>query len=95
MIEFTVKPDHGEPFDITAASRDVFLWEKAYRGAAFSNLRGGGTMTELYQLAHTACRRQGMFAGSLDEFADTHDLAFEEDQDDEPDPTQPDHSPDE
>lgn len=87
MIEFTVVPDNGDQYQLTAGSRDIVLWEKAHRGASFSQIKDNLTMTALYQIAHVAARRQGTFTGTLDEFEQQNELVFTDS--DEPDPTQP------
>lgn len=91
MIEFTVVPDGGETYVVTATSRDVFVWEKLGKGRSLSQMKANLHMADMYQLAHLASKRQQLFAGSLEEFTDSCDLQFEED--DEPDPTQPEASP--
>jgi hypothetical protein len=44
-------------------------------------------MADMYKLAHLASKRQQLFNGTLDEFASSCDIDFEEEE--EPDPTQP------
>lgn len=70
-------PDGGEPYTMTAGARDIMLWEKTHRGASFSQIKDNLTMTALYQIAHVAARRQGLFAGTLDEFENTAELVFD------------------
>lgn len=89
MIDFTVKPDNGEEYQVTAEARDVLLWERATKYASVSKLGENPSMTDLYGLAYHASRRQGLFTGNLEEFEKTCDLDFERGGDDEPDPTQP------
>ena len=76
MIDFTIKPDAGDEYDITATSRDVLMWEKTTKGAVFSKLMEQLTMVDLFKVAYFACKRQGMFAGTQAEFEATHELAF-------------------
>lgn len=85
MFSFTVKPDEGEEYELTATSRDIYFWEKTHKDASFDNFREATNMVELYEVAHVAARRQGKTDLSLDEFVNTCDLAFEEEE--EPDPT--------
>ena len=89
MIDFKVQRDGGDEFEVKATTRDVLLWEKAKPGKrAFSNFAGGASMVDMYSLAHTAARRQGLFDGSLQEFEESCELVFE-DPEGEADPTQP------
>lgn len=90
MIEFKVRPAHGEPYTVTATSRDVFVFEKVSRGRTMSHFKIDLRMEDMYRLAHIASKRQQLFAGSLDEFAEACDLEFEDD--DDLDPTQPEAS---
>lgn len=89
MIDFTIKPDNGEEFQVTAEARDVLVWERTTKYASVSKLSENTSMVDLYKLAHIASRRLGMFTGSLKDFEETCDLDFEHTtDDDEPDPTQ-------
>jgi hypothetical protein len=90
MIDFKVQPEHGEAFEVKADSRDIYVWEKAGRGRSMAKLLSDLHMTELYQVAHIAARRQQLFMGSLDEFAECV-LHFETDDDEgeDADPTRP------
>ena len=91
MYPFIVKPDNGEPYEVTAGPRDILVWEKTTRGKSF----GGDLMdvkalqlTDMYKLAWIASRRLGLFAGTLQEFEESVDLIGNQ-PDGEPDPTQP------
>lgn len=86
MLDFTVVPDGGEKFEVKATTRDVLLWEKAGKGRSMATLLGDISIEKMYQLAHLAARRQGLFAGTLAEFEETCELEFEETGD--VDPTQ-------
>lgn len=90
MIEFTIAPDDGDPYEVTATARDVLLWEKTTKGRSFAALMDDVRMTDMYALAHAASRRQRLFTGTLAEFERDCELEFEEAE--EPDPTQPDLS---
>lgn len=96
VIELVVRPLDGDEYTLTADSRDLFVWEKttgAGRGfmeAAF-NEHGLPRFGPLYQVAHIAARRQQMFTGTLDEFAEQHVIEFEVQT--QPDPTGPGASP--
>lgn len=86
MIDFKIKPDGGEEFDVKAGTRDILLWERTSRGKSFSKLMNDLNMGDLYSLAHMACKRQQLYTGSLAEFEEGCELVFEVE---EPDPTQP------
>lgn len=93
MFEFKVIPDGGEPYELTATSRDVYTWERTSKGRNLRTLRDGIAMADLYELAWIAARRQGLT--TLDNpraFADSADLEFEEEDQEEPDPTNQDRS---
>lgn len=87
MITFTVAPESGDPYEVTATSRDVYVWEKTSKGRSMSQLRADVRIEDLYRLAHLASKRLQLFTGSLEEFTESCDLEFEEDQDEGP--TQP------
>lgn len=94
MFEFKVIPDGGEPYELTATSRDVYTWERISKGRNLRTLRDGIAMADLYELAWIAARRQGLTsADTLRAFSDCTDLEFEEEEDqEEPDPTNQDRS---
>jgi hypothetical protein len=89
MMTFKVIPDGGEPYQVTAHSRDVLVWEKSGKGRTFSQLADHLSMTDMYGLAFVAARRQGMFSGTLQDFEQSADMMpVDVDEDDEdPDPT--------
>jgi hypothetical protein len=90
MIDFTVTPDGGTPFEVKATSRDIYMWEKTDKTHR-RNMRMLLTempMAELYPLAHIAARRKGLYTSDFEEFERTCDLSFALEED-EPDPTQP------
>lgn len=91
MITFKVTPDGEEPYDVKAGSRDIVFWEKTTKGAALIQLREGLKLTDLYKIAWIACRRQSLFAGSLEDFEKNCEIDYEEEP--EPDPTPPAPSP--
>lgn len=92
MITLTITPDNGEPYKVTATSRDVFAWEKTTKGnKSFVDLLNEPTLVDLYRVAHLACWRQGLFTGNQAEFEATCEVTagFEDaEEDEEPDPTQ-------
>lgn len=75
MIKFKVKPDDGEPYEVTATSRDVFTWERTNRtNKVFADLAERQSMVDMYHVAHVAAVRLGLFTGGLDQFQSTCDL---------------------
>lgn len=96
-LYWTAVPDDGEPFAVTATSRDILRWEKAKPGRSITQLVGGEPrMADAYSLAHTAAVRAGDFTGSLAQFEDSVDLDGREPEDEDDDaaadeegPTQP------
>lgn len=93
MIEFTVKPDNGEEYEVTATSRDVLVWEKTCKGRSFVKMMSELPLADLYRIAWIASRRLGLYAGKLEEFESGVDLHFDEDEE-SADPTPPAVSPD-
>lgn len=85
MIDFGITPDGGNHYKVTATARDILAWEKR-TGKSWSLIRDGLPMGDLYNIAHVASLRQGMFSGNLDEFEKTVDI--DPGGNDEPDPTQ-------
>lgn len=88
MFTFTVKPDGGETFTVTATTRDVLIWEKADPKRSFADFTRGVSLEDMYTLAHTAARRQNLYPGTLAEFETSVDLEFEQEVEAE-DPTPP------
>jgi hypothetical protein len=90
VYDFTVRPDDGDPYSVTAESRDVLAWEKSGKGRVYSNLvRGTVHMADVYVLAHLASRREGLFTGTLSEFEKTAtvELGSKDEEDEAADPT--------
>lgn len=91
---FTIRPDNGEEYELKATSRDVYMWERTGRDRSLQSFMSDISLSACYEIAHIAARRQQTFAGTLEEFAASHDLDFREEQvEEEPDPTQPGASP--
>jgi hypothetical protein len=88
MLDFKIRPDSGAPYEVTATTRDLYVWEKAGPKRSMNKLLQDMSIVDLYQVAHVASRRRQLFEGSLEEFAQTCDMDFEV-QKEEPDPTQP------
>ncbi|HEY0638716.1 MAG TPA: hypothetical protein VGD67_13785 [Pseudonocardiaceae bacterium] len=92
MITFKVTPDDGEPYEVTAGSRDVYRWEKTGRGRSFAQFQSDLRMTSMYELAHAAATRQGLYTSDLTAFIDAHELetvAARDEDDEGRDPTRP------
>lgn len=94
MIDFTVKPDGAEPYQVTATARDVLVWEKAAKSRTFVKMMSELPLADLYIIAHIASRRHGLFSGNLHDFENSVDLVFEGEDEDSADPTPPAVSPD-
>lgn len=94
MFTFTVTPDGGAPYEVTATSRDVLHWERITKGKTALSLAENGSMADLYSVCHLAAQRRGLYSGSRDEFEQTNDIEPHDDEegDGEPDPTPPAHS---
>lgn len=88
MIGFKVVPEGGDEYEVTATSRDVYLFEKLNKGKTFQSLVNNLEMGDMYRLAHLASKRQQLFTGTLEEFTDSCDLEVNSD-DEEPGPTPP------
>lgn len=91
MIDFTIKSDDNEQFDVTADTRDVYVWEKRSGGKkTLADLGNKPAMVDLYSIAYQASRRTGHIPTAMTEpqFAERFLLDFEFAQD-PPDPTQP------
>jgi len=93
MFEFKVTPDDGDPFEVSADSRDVLVWERTNHGKrVMATLLDNMSITDMYQVAHIAARRQGLYPDDLKTFEQTCVLGF--DASEPPDPTPPDQSND-
>jgi hypothetical protein len=92
MITFKVTPDGGDPYELVATSRDVYVWEKKGKDRTFFSLMKSMSMVSLYELCHVAAKRQQTFSGTLDEFVESHTLEIESSDDEldvnDLDPTQ-------
>lgn len=90
MITVTLRPDHGEPFEVTAGTRDIYTWEKTSKGKTFSQLQEDPSVVDMYEIAWHAARRQGLFTGPLADFVATYELEQEDsDGDEKPVPFDP------
>lgn len=79
-ITFRLTPDVGEPYEVRASGRDIYVWETRYPDKTVSGLWARLAMVDLYTLAHTAAQRQGLFTGSLNDFVTTHEIDFDTDE---------------
>lgn len=94
MISFLIRPDNGEPYKLTAESRDIYVWEKTTKsGKVFNEAVANTSMIDCYEMAHIAARRQGLIPRdvTLQQFVDMHNLEGYNGADDEDsaDPTHP------
>ena len=89
MFAFTVTPDNGESYKVTAGTRDVLKWERTTKGASLQQLHDGLRITEMYRIAYIAVTRQGLYVGTLAEFEATCELDFEDDEEGEVDGLDP------
>lgn len=87
MFRFKVMPDAGEPFEVTATTRDIAKWERTTKGASLAGLQSDLRAVDLYKVAFHAVTRQGLYSGALKDFEDSVDLDVLDDDQDEPDPT--------
>jgi len=87
LFDFKVKPDAGEPYDVTATTRDIVTWERGGKDRSFSQFGETMRMGDMYGLAHAASKRQGLFSGDLATFEATVDLELVAEGD--ADPTKP------
>jgi hypothetical protein len=99
-VPFKITPDGGDPYRVVADTRDIYTWEKTTPNKSITLQQAMEELrfAELYRIAWIAARRQGMYAGTLDDFAATHQVEpnqEDDDQEEDPDavPTQPGGSP--
>jgi len=85
MITMTVQPDDGDPFEVKAGTRDIYVWEKTNRGKTFAELMKNMAIVDLYEIAHIAARRQGLYQGTLRDLVETCEIETELDEEDEDD----------
>ena len=95
MFTATITPPGGEPYALTADSRDVVEWELADHKRYLGQLQQRTSMSAIGQLLCFAARREGRFSGTEREFITTHVIDLQEPDDDGDDdelgPTQPVH----
>jgi hypothetical protein len=95
MFTFTVEPDNGDPYEVTAKSRDLVRWEKLGGGRSLGKFEHNASMAWITEIAHVASVRQGLYSGSRDSFLTEVDVALHQqkkpapDGEGESDPTQP------
>ncbi|WP_181778926.1 hypothetical protein [Pseudonocardia pini] len=69
---FTVRPDDGDPYQVTADLRDVVAWEDAKPGRKVVDLmKNDYTARDVYELARLAAKRDGREVGSVKDFMRT------------------------
>lgn len=89
MITIRVTPDAGEPYEVTAGSRQVMLWEQTGRNNTLARLNENPRMEDFYFIGHLSAVKAGKFTGSLDEFKNSVDLEMIPPHVDAEDPTRP------
>ena len=82
MFDFKIIPDGGEPFEVSAKSRDIVQWERRFR-SNLGRLQQTMSMSGLTELAFVAAQRQGLFQGDYKSFEDSVDLDLLGDDEDE------------
>lgn len=82
MFTFTVLPDNGKEYEVTATSRDVRAWEKKHRDNSLMKLTQDLKLDDLYQVAYIASVRQGLYSGSQADFEASVDLEMEAEAED-------------
>jgi hypothetical protein len=83
MFDFKITPDEGDTFELTAGMRDIVMWERTHKGRAFAQLGDGGmSATMLYEIAYSACRRQGLVPREISEqqFIASYEIELGEDE---------------
>lgn len=70
MFTFVIKPDVGEPYEVTGDSRDISLWERTGRDRSLGNLERNMRISDIEAIAHIAAQRHGISAGTLREFSE-------------------------
>lgn len=94
MLKFKVIPDEGPEYEVEVKPRDVLTWEKTTKGGkSINEWLVDPDYVNAYKLVHLAVWRQGLFKGSLKEFEAQHEIEGIGKDDEEPDPTQSDQSP--
>lgn len=83
MFTFTIRPDDGEPYELTADSRDISMWERTTHKASMGSLVEDMKMSELEKIACFAARRSGKFDGEMDRFRAECAIEFHDDEGDE------------
>jgi hypothetical protein len=88
MLDVTLTPDDGDTISLHVDSRDVYRWEKCSRGKKSMVDLQQPSMTDMYELAHIACKRKAIFDGTLEEFIDAYAIDIDGEAPDV-DPTEP------
>lgn len=89
MIDLKISPDGAEPYVVTAAPRDILVWERTGRDRSFDSLMSAMRISDLYELAHITSRRLGLTALDRPTFETSCDVAPHAGTEEtaEPDPT--------
>ncbi|MCF7548900.1 hypothetical protein [Pseudonocardia sp. WMMC193] len=87
MFKAQVTQDGKDPYTVEIGARDVAAWERKGRDRAFSDFMARPRVTDMFELAYLSSRRQGLFAGTEQEFLELVDV--EGATDEAEGPTQP------
>ena len=92
MFKFTITPDEGEKYVVESGSRDLLQWERQGPNRNLTRLTKEMQMSDLYQVAYIASKRTGQWDGSFKEFESGVELDVDPLDEEDTDPTNPDHS---
>lgn len=89
---FTLTPDEGDALTLVADTRDLLVWERAFKNRSLTALMKDMRIGDMYEIAHVAARRKRVFDGPLPDFEAAYALDIvddepAEDEDDEEVPT--------
>lgn len=80
MFLFKLTPDGGDTFEVRATTRDVLVWEKTAKGRSLTSLMNDLKVSDMYEIAYVAAKRQGHWDSTRAEFEERMDLDFEEEK---------------
>lgn len=95
MFELKIIPDVGEPFDVTATSRDIAAWERGGKQRSMGRLTEELRMTDIIDMAWYAASRRDLTDLDIVQWRAGVDLDFEltkdktTDTDDDQESTEP------
>lgn len=84
---FRITPEHGDPYEVDAGTRDLLVWEKTNKaGRTQVDLAKGASIADLYGIAFQAAKRLELSDLTRAQFEETCEVEVVGEQD-EPDPT--------